>query len=309
VTELLTELQKNVPHFIALVEGPLLVLVVQVFLLRHALRQRRVGLVLEDQIEAGGWSVLAQTRIPPRWPAVAAGASVLLVPGLALWSISTARAGMIMGITKSAPAEKAEQISRSLSGMYNAVPWAINLFVPCALMAIVSVTMTIATRQRIRRLTEASRKPSGDVTSALRACRGPGADNLTLLPVLLFLGGLVPVISGAWSSALEMIRGLSELARLPAAEKVPHLLGAAERSRALFVDRASLSWPGTVLATLVGAGLLVSWWRRWRHTPSVRTTVVVSQLCIVGAIGLYLAGAGRKTDGRRATVAKAARPR
>ena len=289
--ELLTELQENVPHFPVLVTGPLLVLVVQVLLLRHALRQRRAELALEAQIEAGGWSVLAQARMPPLWPAVAAGALVLLVPGLALWSIATARAGMIMGITKVAPAEKAAQISRSLSGMFNAVPWAINLFVPCALLAIVSVTMTIATRQRIRRLSEASRDSSGDVAAALRACRGPGADNLTLLPVLLFLGGLTPVLWGAWSHALEMIRGLSALARLPAAEKVPHLLGTVERSRALFTERAWLIWPGTVVATLVGAALLVSWARRWRHIPSVRTTVLGSQLCVVGAIGFFLAGA------------------
>jgi hypothetical protein len=284
-------LQENVPHFPVLVAGPLLVIVVQVFLLRHALRQRRAGLVLEAQIEAAGWSVLAQARIPPRWPAIVAGALVLLVPGLAHWSIATARAGMIAGITTVASAESATQISRSLSGMFNAIPWAINLFVPCALLAIVSVTMTIATRQRIRRLSEASRDSSSDVATALRACRGPGADNLTLLPVLLFVGGLIPVLWGAWSYALEMVRGLSALGRLPAAEKVPHLLGAIERSRALFAERAWLIWPGTAVATLVGAALLVSWARRWRHTPRVRTTVLVSQLCIAGAIGLFLAGA------------------
>ena len=297
--EIFTELSENAPHFAILVVGPLLFLCAQVLLLRTAFRRRRACLDLEDRIESEGWPSVAQSETPSWWPVLLAEMSALAIPALGLWSVSTARDRMLAAITIAPPAEKAEQISRSLSGMFNAIPWTICLFLPSAVMAIVSGTMILAARARIRRLIGVALRPLPDGSAVSpSSVRGPGSDNLTVLPALLFVGVLIPVILGAWHDALEMIQGLSSLARVPVAEKVQHLVDAVERSHATFVEHAWLRWPGAVAATLVGGVLLVVWGRTWPWRPSWRRTLLISQSCVVGAVCLFIAAGPFRAENR-----------
>lgn len=291
--EILTELKENVPHFAILVVGPLLVLCAQVLLLRLALRRRLACLALEDRIESEGWSSVAGAEIPSLWPLLLAEAAALAVPGLGLWSVATARDRMFEAITIAVPAEKARLISRSLSGMFNAIPWTIGLFLPSALLAIITGTLIVAERDRARRLIDLASRPSGSDGPPVSpsSLRGPGSDNLTVLPLLLFVGVLLPVILGAWHYAQSMIQGLSSMARVPVEEKVDHLVEAMERSHAIFVEHAWLRWPGAVAAALIGGVLLLVWGRRWRWQPSWRRTLLISPACVVGAVCLFIAAA------------------
>ena len=292
MSELLKELADNVPHFHALVVGPLVVLIMQLLFLRSSLTQRRRCIALEDRILNDGWSSVADAKIPPWWPAFLAGASVLVIVGVGGWSITAARTAFHEALTGSDPSEKAERISRSFSGMFNAVPWSINQFVLCGLLSMVSVTMWMVTRQRVKRLlATAGSDGSHDSAAVLASCRGPGSDNLTVLPVLLFMAGLFPVISGAWAHSLELVHGLATLAPLPVEQKMPHLVDSLVRSHAIFAGRAWLAWPGTMLATLAAAVLLVVWRRRSTSVPSGWTTVFVCQSCVLGAIALFVAAA------------------
>jgi hypothetical protein len=299
VHEILTELSQNVPHFAILIVGPLLVLCVEALLLRAAFRRRRACLDFEDRIEREGWPSIATVEIPSRWPAVLAEMSALATPALGLWSFATARERMLAALINPSPVEKAAQVSSGLSGMFNAIPWTIILFLPSAVMAIVSGTMILAARERTRRLIGlASRSVSDGPAVSPSSVRGPGSDNLTVLPALLFVAVLLPVILGAWHYALRMIQGLSSLGSVPVDEKVQRLVEAVEQSHAVFAEHAWFRWPGAVLATLLGGALLLVWGRRWPWHPGWRRTFLISSACLAGAVCLFIAAAPFRAENR-----------
>jgi hypothetical protein len=156
------------------------------------------------------------------------------------------------------------------------------------------VTRFIVARQRTKRLAAlAASEPPGDIEALLLSCRGPGPGRLTLLPLLLFLGGGLPVIAGACSYSVQMIRVLRKSVHMAYVE--PSLLA---QSRALFIAQAWLAWPGIIGATLVGAGLLVAWRRRWQRPPSAQTTAMVATVCVLGAVGLFIAAGPFRAENR-----------
>lgn len=290
--EILTELSDKVPHFTFLVVGQLAVLCAQVFLLRVARRRRRACLDLEDKIEREGWAAVAQTEIPSWWPALLAGMSALVIPALGLWSFATARDGFRTAMTNESLGEKVAQVFDSLSGMLNAIPLTGGLFLASAFMAMVSGTVILVARARTFRLVAVAPRPVPDGAAVSpSSVRGPGSDNLTVLPVLLFVGVLLPVIVGTWLYAIVMIQGMSALGHVPLTARVPHLVATLDRAHGILVGRAWLRWPGAIAATSVGGALLVVWGRRWRWRPGWPWTLLISQACVVGAACLFIAAA------------------
>ena len=296
--EFFTELNRVVPHFQVLVVASLLILGVQLLLLRTAQRRRPACLALEKRIECDGWPSIAQIKVPSWWPALLAGASAAGIPALGLWSFATARRTLLAAITNTAPGEKAGQLSLALGGMFNAIPLTIGLFLPCAILAIVSATLILANRAHACRLIKAAATLSASPAVPLSSYRGPGSDNLIVLPAMLFVGGLVPVISAAWNYSLAMIHRLSTLADAPIAAKVPHLLATLDHGHAILVGRGWLLWPGIGAATAVGAALLVYWGRRWQHGPSWQSTLLISLTLVVGAVSLFILAAPYRAENR-----------
>jgi hypothetical protein len=304
--ELLNDLAANVSHFAWLVSVPVAVVLVQVWFLRVALARGRACLALEDRAQAGDWEAVAESRLPGLLPVVLAVLAVLAIPAVAAWSVATSRADFLGALAADSPSEKAERISRGLGGMFNAVPWSINCFVPAALLAIVSSTMYLGVRRRQQCLvtaadtTAVSPDSRADVGAVLQACRGPGTDNLTLLPALLFFLGLFPVLSGAWAHCLATIKGLALPPHMPPEDRIAYIVEALDRSRALFAARAWLAWPGVILATGIGAVLLLVWHRRQAATkhssPSRWTSLFASLACILAAAALFVAAAPYRAE-------------
>jgi hypothetical protein len=292
------------PHFAWVLALPLACVVVQLLFLRAALRARRRALELEDAARAGDFSGATAAAVPSRWPSVLVALSVLAIPEVAAWSITTAR-GLCVNARDLPSSEAAAMFSSGIDGMLNVVPWSINLFVPCVLLASFSLSLQVSTRRRLLRLRAACALAAADPQAALAAlaARWPSADDIAAIP-FLFLGlGFFPVLSGAWAHAIRLVQGYAGITDLPAEEKGPAVLVALDEAHALFVARAWLAYPGVALAVLVSVLLLA----RWRQPApsqepgpvlSWRATLAWAGLCLALALALFRLAAPFRAENR-----------
>jgi hypothetical protein len=297
--QLLAELNETVPHFVVQIVCGLVVIAAQIVFLWMALRARRACLAIEDQAEAGDLAGVREAPIPHVWTDVICALSTLLVPAEAVWVTSTARTEFFDALNSTNVAEKAQGISHAIGGMLNVIPWSIDCFVPTAFLAIISLTLSISSRARIRRIKVAV--DSGIQPTDLDACRGPGADNLVVIPAAFFLLGIVPIIAGVWSFSVQMLHGF-QLKSAPVGERAALVFEALERAHADFTGRAALAVPGTLLAAGLAFILISRWWKRRPGVPcpmwSWQQTMVVSLPCLLGALALWLGTAAYRGENR-----------
>jgi hypothetical protein len=286
--EILQEIAAAVPHFWWLTSFPLVILVGQILFLRHALRQRRRCLTLVDAARSGDWAQVDLANPSRQWPAVVCALSVLAIPALALGSIASARTLLLPSASESDPSSKAGNLARGLSGAFNAIPWTIILLAPTVLLATFSVALSVSVYRRRKRLSAAARIANTDPTAALAHANGwhPSGDSLAAIPLAFLAFGLFPVVSGAWAHTIRVLQGFGAIAKLPPGNKGAVLLFSLEEARELFAARAVLAYPGTAIAVLISAVLLVRWKRLQSPTMGLtwRSSVFWSILCLTTAL-------------------------
>lgn len=294
--ELLEEIAASVPHFVWVTSIPLAILIGQILFLRAALRQREHCLALEDAAQRGDWTQVAPASALHWLSAAVCGLSVLAIPALAVWSIASARTLLFPGITDGDPSAKAGNVSLGLSGMINAVPWTINMLAPSILLATFSMSLRLSVYRRRQRLAEGARLASSDPGAALAhlAHGQPNADSLATIPLTFLVLGLFPVISGAWAHTMRVLKGFGVMAGLPPEQKGAALLASLDEAHAIFAVRAWLAYPGTAIAILTSAALLMRWKRRQADLLAVKppelswkATIFLSASCVIAALALF----------------------
>lgn len=283
--KLLSDLRATVPHFGLLVGVPLAVVLAQLVFLRLALRKRRACLALEDQAAAGDFAAVLASPSPRAWTDLVCALAVLLIPATAVLCVATARAGFFAALRATDPQEKVAGIAHNLGGMLNVVPWSINVFVLAAVLAIVSLSLSVTSRQRMGRIKAAAAAGTASDPAVLAACRGAGGDNVAVIPAAFFTLGIFPVLAGAWVFCLGLIRDLAMVADVPGEERGVRLSEALERGQALFAQRAALALPGTLVAAALALALLWRW--RRRHATPAKESVSWG-----GAVGFSVACLG-----------------